>query len=381
MKKICFISTIPSTLRTFVLKTAIYLHENTDWDISFICSEDEEFASELPEFIHYFPVPMERGISISGIKSMMQMKKIFVKEKFDLIQYSTPNASLYAALAGKLAGIPVRLYCQWGMVYVGFEGIKRQVFKAIEKIVCKLSTWIEPDSVSNLNFAHEENLYPQTKGSVIWNGSACGINLEKFDISQKIKYRKDIREKYNFPEDSFVYGFVGRITKDKGINELLAAFKQIYESNSNVYLMMVGTTEKDDTVDESLFLWSKKCEHVIYTGFTDIVEQYLSAMDTYILPSYREGFGMGVVEAEAMGAPVIVTSIPGPVDAMKENETGIVVKKGSIKELLRAMKKLYEDKHIRKEYSSNAYDFAINNFEQKKLFGKILLDRKRLLGE
>ena len=381
MKKICFISTIPSTLRTFVLKTAIYLHENTDWDISFICSEDEEFASELPEFIHYFPVPMERGISISGIKSMMQMKKIFVKEKFDLIQYSTPNASLYAALAGKLAGIPVRLYCQWGMVYVGFEGIKRQVFKAIEKIVCKLSTWIEPDSVSNLNFAHEENLYPQTKGSVIWNGSACGINLEKFDISQKIKYRKDLREKYNFPEDSFVYGFVGRITKDKGINELLAAFKQIYESNSNVYLMMVGTTEKDDTVDESLFLWSKKCEHVIYTGFTDIVEQYLSAMDTYILPSYREGFGMGVVEAEAMGVPVIVTSIPGPVDAMKENETGIVVKKGSIKELLRAMKKLYEDKHIRKEYSSNAYDFAINNFEQKKLFGKILLDRKRLLGE
>ena len=381
MKKICFISTIPSTLRTFVLKTAIYLHENTDWDISFICSEDEEFASELPEFIHYFPVPMERGISISGIKSMMQMKKIFVKEKFDLMQYSTPNASLYAALAGKLAGIPVRLYCQWGMVYVGFEGIKRQVFKAIEKIVCKLSTWIEPDSVSNLNFAHEENLYPQTKGSVIWNGSACGINLEKFDISQKIKYRKDIREKYNFPEDSFVYGFVGRITKDKGINELLAAFKQIYESNSNVYLMMVGTTEKDDTVDESLFLWSKKCEHVIYTGFTDIVEQYLSAMDTYILPSYREGFGMGVVEAEAMGVPVIVTSIPGPVDAMKENETGIVVKKGSIKELLRAMKKLYEDKHIRKEYSSNAYDFAINNFEQKKLFGKILLDRKRLLGE
>ncbi len=381
MKKICFISTIPSTLRTFVLKTAIYLHENTDWDISFICSEDEEFASELPEFIHYFPVPMERGISISGIKSMMQMKKIFVKEKFDLIQYSTPNASLYAALAGKLAGIPVRLYCQWGMVYVGFEGIKRQVFKAIEKIVCKLSTWIEPDSVSNLNFAHEENLYPQTKGSVIWNGSACGINLEKFDISQKNKYRKDIREKYNFPEDSFVYGFVGRITKDKGINELLAAFKQIYESNSNVYLMMVGTTEKDDTVDESLFLWSKKCEHVIYTGFTDIVEQYLSAMDTYILPSYREGFGMGVVEAEAMGVPVIVTSIPGPVDAMKENETGIVVKKGSIKELLRAMKKLYEDKHIRKEYSSNAYDFAINNFEQKKLFGKILLDRKRLLGE
>lgn len=87
---------------------------------------------------------------------------------------------------------------------------------------------------------------------------------------------------------------------------MLAAFKQIYESNSNVYLMMVGATEKDDTVDESLFLWSKKCEHVIYTGFTDIVEQYLSGNGyVYFYQVNREGFGMGVVEAEAMGVPVI----------------------------------------------------------------------------
>ena len=381
MKKICFISTIPLTLKTFVLKTAIYLHEHTDWDISFICSEDPEFAAELPDFIHYLPVPMERGISLSGIKSMILMKEIFVKEKFDLIQYSTPNASLYASLAGKLSGIPIRLYCQWGMVYVGFSGIKRQIFKVVEKIVCKLSTWIEPDSISNLNFAHEEKLYPKTKGSVIWNGSACGIDLKKFNISQKAQYRKNIREKYNFTEESFVYGFVGRITKDKGINELLTAFKQIYESNPNAYLMMVGATENDSTVDEKLFLWSKECGRVIYVGFTNVVEQYLSAMDTYILPSYREGFGMGVVEAEAMGVPVIVTDIPGPVDAMKKNETGIIVKKGNVKELLNAMNTMYEDEHVRKKYSRNAQDFVRYKFEQKRLFEEILLDRKRLLGE
>lgn len=381
MKKICFISTVPLTLKTFVLKTAVYLHENTDWDISFICSEDKEFASELPEFIHYIPVPMERGINISGIKSMIQMKKIFVKEKFDLIQYSTPNASFYAALAGKLAGIPVRLYCQWGMVYVGFEGIKRQIFKLIEKTVCKMSTWIEPDSISNLNFAHKEKLYPNTKGSVIWNGSACGIDLEKFNISQKAEYRQLISKKYNITGESFVYGFVGRITKDKGVNELFAAFKQIYESNSNVYLMMVGPTENDATVDEELFLWSKRCDHIIFTGYTNTVEQYLSAMDVYILPSYREGFGMGVVEAEAMGVPVIVTDIPGPVDAVKVNETGIIIKKGSIKELIYAMNKLLENEKMRKAYSRNAHDFAVNKFEQKKLFEKIMLDRKRLLGE
>lgn len=381
MKKICFISTIPLTLKTFVLKTAIYLHENTDWDISFICSEDEDFAQELPEYIHYFPVSMERGIRISGIKAMMQMEKIFKREKFDLIQYSTPNASLYAALAGKLAGIPIRLYCQWGMVFVGFKGIKRRIFKCVEKSVCGLSTWIEPDSISNLEFAHKEKLYPQRKASVIWNGSACGVNLEKFDISKKIQYREDIRKKYGLTEESFVYGFVGRITRDKGVNELLGAFKKLSENNPNIYLMMVGTTENDFTVDEDLFAWSKKSNHVVYTGFTDVVEQYLSAMDTYILPSYREGFGMGVIEAEAMGVPVIVSDIPGPVDAMIQNETGFVVKKGSIERLVNAMEQLYENENIREEYGRNAYNLASTKFEQKELFNKILLDRKKLLGQ
>lgn len=381
MKKICFITTIPLTLKAFVLRTAIYLHENTDWDISFICSNDADFAKDLPEYIHYFPVQMERGISIAGIKAMLEMKKIFKREKFNLIQYSTPNASLYASLAGKLAKIPVRLYCQWGMVFVGFKGIKRRIFKIEEKFVCSLSTWIEPDSNSNLIFAHEENLYPKSKGSVIWHGSACGVNLEKFDITKKNEYRANIRKKYNLVEDSFVYGFVGRITKDKGINELLSAFKKIFENNPKAYLMMVGATENDTTVDEDLFSWSKKCDHVIYTGFTNDVEQYLSAMDTYILPSYREGFGMGVVEAEAMGVPVIVSDIPGPIDAMKKDETGLIVKKGSIKELLDAMNQLYANKDLLEEYGRNAYHLASTKFEQKKLFHKILLDRKKLLGE
>ena len=104
-------------------------------------------------------------------------------------------------------------------------------------------------------------------------------------------------------------------------------------------------------------------------------------MDTYILPSYREGFGMGVAEAEAMGVPVIVTDIPGPVDAMNKNETGLIVKKGSTKELLYAMNQLYENECIREEYSRNAYNLALTKFEQKELFRKILLDRRKLLEQ
>ena len=378
MKKICFITTIPLTLNTFVLNTAKYLHENTDWDVSFICSDENDFGSSLPKDIHYFPIKMERGISIAGVKAMLEMKKVFKREKFDLIQYSTPNASLYASMAGRLAHVPVRLYCQWGMAFVGFQGLKRKIFQMEEKYVCHLSTHIEPDSNSNLRFAHEIGLYPKSKGSVIWNGSACGVNLTKFDISNKEEYRKDIREQLDIPENAFVYGFVGRITRDKGVNELLEAYKKL---NNDSYLIMVGPSEVDETINQELYTWASKNEKIKFTGYTTVVEQYLSAMDCYILPSYREGFGMGVVEAEAMGVPVIVTDIPGPTDAMIDNETGIVVQKADVESLYNAMISVREDKVRYFAMAEKAHDFAVNNFEQKQLFNYILEDRKKLLGE
>lgn len=378
LKKICFISTIPITLNAFVLKAAEYIHENTDWDISFICDYDEKFEKSLPEYIHYIPVPMKRGISIAGVKAMLEMKKIFKREKFDLIQYSTPNASLYASMAGRLAHVPVRLYCQWGMAFVGFQGLKRKIFQMEEKYVCHLSTHIEPDSNSNLRFAHEIGLYSKSKGSVIWNGSACGVNLTKFDISNKEEYRKDIREQLDIPEDAFVYGFVGRITRDKGVNELLEAYKAI---NYDSYLIMAGPSEVDETINQELYTWASKNEKIKFTGYTTVVEQYLSAMDCYILPSYREGFGMGVVEAEAMGVPVIVTDIPGPTDAMIDNETGIVVQKADVESLYNAMISVREDKVRYFAMAEKAHDFVVNNFEQKQLFNYILEDRKKLLGE
>lgn len=379
MKRICFITTVSGTLKAFVMNTAKYIHENTDWDITFICNYNEQFAETLPDYIHYIPVKMERGINLGGIKAIAEMKRIFKREKFDLIQYSTPNASLYASVAGKLAKVPVRLYCQWGMAFVGFSGIKHSVFKLMEKFICKLSTWVEPDSKSNLKFSHEQRLYPKDKGSVIWNGSACGVNLNKFDISQKSDYRKAIRSQYKIPEDAFVYGFVGRITRDKGINELLSAFKQLSPENS--YLMLVGSEEINQNIDLDLFNWSKSAENVIYTGYTGVVEQYLSAMDVYILPSYREGFGSGVIEAEAMGLPVIVSNIPGPTDAMLKDETGIVVEKADVKSLKEAMEIIRNDRELYQSLASNTLAFAENNFEQGKLFEHILEDRKKLLGE
>lgn len=381
MKKICYVTTISMTLKAFVLETAMYLHENGDYDISFICNYDKEFAESLPEYIHYYPVSMERGISVGGIRAMFEIMKILKREKFDIVQYSTPNASCYTALASRFARIPVRLYCQWGIAYVGFSGIKRKIFKLEETMVCRLSTWVEPDSFGNLKFSHSEKLYPEKKGSVVWNGSASGVNTKKFNIDNKNIWRTEIRKKYKIPDGAKVFVFVGRVTKDKGINELLAASRKLFEKHEDMYLLMVGPNENSGSVNEKLYEWSENNKNVIYCGFTNEVEKYLAASDVYVLPSYREGFGSAVIEAESMGVPVIISDIPGPTDAMKRDCTGLVVAKGSAKELANAMYTLYKDSDLRKEYGNNAYNFAVTNFEQEKLFEKILLDRNRLLGE
>lgn len=379
MKKICFVTTVSLTLRMFVLKTAEYLHLN-GYDISFICDEDPDFAASLPEYIHYYPIPMKRGISLGGIGAMRKMKKIFQRERFDLVQYSTPNASLYASMAAKSAHIPVRLYCQWGMAYVGFSGLKRKLFKQIEKTVCRFSTWIEPDSFGNLRFSHDEGLYPPEKGSVIWNGSACGVDLNKFDCTQKAAWRSSIRGKYGIPEAAIVFGFVGRVTRDKGINELFAASKRLFDENENAYLMIVGNNEITSAVNAELYNWAENEPRVFFCGSTNRVEQYLSAMDVYILPSYREGFGMVVVEAEAMGVPVIITDIPGPTDAMIPDLTGMIVQKGDDDSLCRAMRVLAENERLRLDMGANGRSFAAERFDQRVLLDKLLQDREKLLN-
>jgi glycosyltransferase involved in cell wall biosynthesis len=324
---------------------------------------------------------MKRGISPDGLKAIWKMYQYFKKEKFDLIQYSTPNASCYAAIAARMAGIPCRLYCQWGIAYVGFRGLKRWIFKQVEKMVCRCSTKIEPDSYGNLRFSHKEKLYGAEKSCVIWNGSASGVNLCKFDITQKTCWRKDIRDQYDIPEKAVVYTFIGRITRDKGINELFEASKRLMASQPDAYLLLVGPLEKSRSVDAALYQWSQEEKRVIYIGYTNRVEQYLAASDVYVLPSYREGFGSAIIEAEAMGVSVIASDIPGPADAMVHEKTGVLTSKADAQKLYEQMLIMYKNANLRTEYGNNGAVFARESFEQTELFKRMLADRYAQIGE
>lgn len=381
MKKICFITTISATLSSFVLDTAEYLHKNGEYDITFICNYDKDFAETLPEYIHFISVPMPRGINILGsIKSIRLLSKLFKKEKFDMVQYSTPNASMYASIAAKSAKIPVRLYCQWGVVYVAMSGIKRKIFKTIERMVCRYSTQVQPDSTGNLEFCRKEGLYDETKSLVIWNGSAKGLDLTTFDISKKAEYAKEIKKKYNIDESVPVIGFVGRLGKEKGCNELFTAFKSLKEQFPTLKLMFVGPNEKEDTIEPELLVYFRECDDIIKTGRVANVEKYIAAMDIFVLPSYREGFGMSVIEASAMEVPVVVTKYPGPSSAMEEGITGISVPVRDSNALTLAIADLLENKEKSIAMGRAGRKFVEQNFEQKEFIRKYIENRMNLLG-
>ena len=93
-KKICFITTTPGTLEAFVFPLAEYLHTHTDWEITFITGMDEDYVKPLPDGVRVLKVHMHRGMSFDGLRAIHELKAIFKREKFDLVQYSTPNAAL-----------------------------------------------------------------------------------------------------------------------------------------------------------------------------------------------------------------------------------------------------------------------------------------------
>lgn len=380
MPSICFVSTVPATLSAFVLDTARHLHDVGSYEVAFICDRDDAFAAGLPEYVRYIPVPMKRGISVSGLLSTLRLYAVFRRQRFDIVQYSTPNASFYASMAAFAARVPVRLYGQWGVRYVGFAGWRRRVFKAIERVVCALSTWVEPDSPGNLAFGRAEGLYSHAKSSVIWNGSAQGVDLDQFDVRRRAEWRSEIRDAIGLGEDSCVFGFVGRVGREKGINELVASFRTIYSERPDAHLLLVGPADGRDAIDHDVREWSLSCANVHYVGATERVERYLAAMDVLVLASYREGFGSVVVEAEAMGVPVIVTAIPGPTDAMRAGVTGLVVEKADARSLTVAMRTLLNDTAMRLKMGEQGPAYVREHFDRRTLVNHILADRTRLLS-
>lgn len=372
MKKICYIVTLPITIRSFFIPQLRYL-ANNGFEVSVVCSPDDLIQNELGEKVRYIPMEIPRGISVKrGIRAINNLYKLFRIEKFDLIQYSTPNAALYASIAGKRAKIQVRNYHLMGFRFMGSSGIGRYLLKLVEKITCNNSTAIECVSKSNLEIGIQENIFTRKKATVVWNGSSGGVDLCRFNFGMRKVFRETVRREYGLSQNDFVFGFVGRITRDKGVNEILEAFSEI----ENAKLILVGDLEGKKTLNQDLYIKSLENPRILYIGSVMDIERFYAAIDVLLLPSYREGFGNVIIEAAAMGTPAIVSNIPGPIDAIVDGKTALTVSVRNSLELMQRMKEICCLDYI--TMGKEALDYVATSFDSNKL-NHYILDRKKKL--
>ena len=340
-KKICCITTVDVTQIAFVAD-AMYQFVEKGHEVTLVCSDTTKVRKMKGNPFRYVDMPMKRGVSFSDMLVMpWKFRKFFKHEDFDFVQYATPNASLFASAGAWMAGVPVRLYCQWGIRYVGVSGIMRKVLKSLEHLTCYLSTDICPASQKNLEYAVNEGLYRPDKANSSGNGGTIGIDLAKYDIEHKQKCKDEVLVQYPVLKDKLVICSVGRLSRDKGSFELLEAFNRLAKEREDIVLMMVGDTE--DNIPENLIPVTKH-ERVLFTGFTNEVNKYLSACDVLVHPSYREGFSMVIQEAMAMQLAVVTTDIPGPSEVIEEGVTGILVQPRDTDSLYEGLKEILSNK-------------------------------------
>ncbi|HQI25515.1 MAG TPA: glycosyltransferase, partial [Smithella sp.] len=302
---ICILTTVCLSIKSFY-RGQIEALQKAGFDVTVVCAKENSFQEELPKGVYYYPVSFSRTISpLSSLKALFQLICLFRKERFDIVQYSTPNASLIGSIAAFMTRIPVRIYILWGLYYQGQKGSLYKIFKIVEKTICRLSHKIIPISREMIDFALSEGLGKKQQYELMLSGSACGVDLEQFDPEKWKESKLPIRNRYQIPENGIVIGTVARLTSDKGINELAQAFNRLSEEIPGVYLLLVGSQEEKDLLSDEAERIIRDNPRVRLAGWQDNPLPFYAAMDIFCLPTYREGFGEVNLEAQAMGLPVV----------------------------------------------------------------------------
>lgn len=381
-KKICALTTISKTMDWFIVDSMRNL-ANNGYEVTLICNMEEGFAERNSDYAKCINIPMSRGASVKDLLIVpFKLRKIFRDNQFDVVYYTSPNVSLYAAIGGLLAGIKRRVYSQCGLRYVAFEGGKRKVFWLVEKLTCMLSTTIRAQSPKNMKFAIEERLCPEEKISVVGIGGTTGVQLAECDSFDHVAVRYMLREKYGIPKDAFVYGYVGRINADKGINELVSAFVNIQNKFPDIYLVLVGMLDDVNPVSNENIVVMKNNSRIILTGNVppNQVYPHMAMMDVLTHPTYREGFGKVLQEAMGVGVPVITTDVPGPSEVVEKDISGVLVEARNPWDLAEKMELMYRDEELRNRIAKSGRKRAEQYFNRPIMLKNILDDLNNMFS-
>lgn len=365
--RIARVSTIPFFVLT-QLRAQLESLADMGANVSIVTSEDE-----LSESLHtikkctFHPVPIAREIRFfADLVTLIKLWRLFRKERFCIVHSTTPKAGLLCAIAAKLAGVAVCIHTYTGQAWVTMSGVKKNIVKFSDKLIARLNIYCYTDSLSQRDFLIKNNIVHPDKLKVIGSGSLAGVDVERFcqDNFSDLE-RNKLRDSLGINSTTRILLFIGRITKEKGIFELIDAVHHLLQRGHDIVLISVGPFEQQNE-DEIRTYAQKYCsDKVIFTGFNTEPERFMAISELLCLPSYREGFGTVVIEAAAMGLPVVGTKIYGLTDAIIDGITGILVEPHNSVQLTDALAQLLSDEELRQRMGMQAKKRALNDFDSK----------------
>jgi glycosyltransferase involved in cell wall biosynthesis len=341
--RLCRVATVPWLFQT-LLREQLRCIVAAGIDLTLVSSPSPELAEIAADVgAVAVAIPMERAPAPrADLLALHRLRRFFAQGRFDVVHSVSPKSGLLSALGGALARVPVRLHTFTGQPWVELRGLKRQIPRMCDRLTALLATHVYADSPSQRDFLVAEGLVQSEKISVLGPGSIAGVDSARFSgATWGGEMARKTRRELGFPDDATVIIFVGRVTQDKGIVELVSAFRQIAAGEPRAHLLLVGPLEPErDPLPGTVLDVIKNHGRIRAIGFSATPEKYLAAADIFCVPSYREGFGTVAVEAAAAGLPTVVTKIVGLVDAVEAGVTGLAVPVKNVTALAEALQAL-----------------------------------------
>lgn len=377
-KRICFVVAIPGTVQAFLTDHIRALSKM--YDIYIACNDNCGNLRRLEGVKDVFSFPIRREISITNdFRSVKMLFGYFKKMKFDAVHSVTPKAALVTALAANLAGIKHRIHIFTGQVWATRKGFMHALLKGMDKLIATLDNHILVDGMSQRHFLIEEGVIKEKNSCVLGAGSICGANIERF--SPSLAEREKQRAELSISNEKFVFSYMGRLNREKGIYELLEAFNNILKKFPNAYLLIFGSDEEGciDKIKEYQNI--KEGVNFNYAGITHVPHLALQAADVFCLPSYREGFGMSVVEAQSLGIPAICSDVYGLADTIKDDVTGVRCKVKDVDSLADAMLRMLNNPEKTKQMGKKGRERVLADFAGEKIVAEWLKFYKEIFEE
>ncbi len=320
--------------------------------------------NNLNQNIKRVEIKMKRKPSvINDLLALIEILLILIKEKPDIVFSYTPKANLLGMLACSIARTKIRIISVFGVPQINMLGIYKKIYDIFLLISCRLANIVWCDSRSIRSYLITNKLCIKNKAVVFGYGSVCGVDpkiysRERFQIHEinKAKKRNGISNK------AFVVGFVGRICKDKGIEDLIEAWTRINKCQREMCLILVGPFDYDDPINSKYYEIIKNDRSIQIIGIVEDTPIYYALMDIFILPSYREGFGLVNIEASAMELPVIATRILGCIDSVIDGTTGILIEPHAVSEIQEKIDYYYNQPEVRYEHGRNGREIVLQRF-------------------